>query len=93
MQALIMRAATVGTITERQKRSFFMRMSQLGMRKLEPVEIPHELPQTVDTAIQIHRTEHGYSIAELSTAAHMFEEEFVAKYLPPERARRLQSIT
>ena len=44
MQALIMRAAGLEIITERQKKYLFMRISKAGWRTREPVEIPIERP-------------------------------------------------
>ncbi len=55
MQALIMRAHDLGAITDRQKRSFYMRLSQLGYRKHEPVEIPREEPTLVRRVIDFHQ--------------------------------------
>lgn len=84
MAALIMRARDVGTITDRQKRSLFMRLSQLGYRKREPVEISREQPALLRQVIDFHRTEHGYSIGELSRVANLSEPEFREVYLTEE---------
>lgn len=89
MQSVIRRAFQLGIITERQQRSFFMRFSQLGYRKLEPVIIPQEEPRLITQVINVHRTDHDYSIADLSCAAHMLEDEFRAKYLADEPAELL----
>jgi Zn-dependent peptidase ImmA (M78 family)/transcriptional regulator with XRE-family HTH domain len=80
MQALIMRAYTLGTITDRQRRSWFMRFGQLGYRKTEPVEIPREEPALIRRVVDFHRQQHGYSDAELSRAARLYETEFQAIY-------------
>lgn len=87
MAALIMQAANVGAITDRQKRSLFMRMSQLGYRKREPVEIPRERPALLKQVIDFHRGEHGYSVTELSHVANLYEDEFRAIYLSEENPR------
>jgi Zn-dependent peptidase ImmA (M78 family)/DNA-binding XRE family transcriptional regulator len=68
MQALIMRAADLGKITERQKRSLFVRMSQYGWRTQEPIEIPREEPTLVSELIEFHLGELGYSEEELAKA-------------------------
>ena len=81
MQAIIMRAAALGKITERQKRSLFMRLGQLGYRKSEPVGIAEETPSLLRQVIEVHRDDDGYSIAELSAAAHMLDHEFRIQYL------------
>jgi Zn-dependent peptidase ImmA (M78 family)/transcriptional regulator with XRE-family HTH domain len=80
MQALIMRAYRLGTITDRQRRSWFMRFGQLGYRKVEPIEIPREEPTLIRRVVDFHRQQHGYSDAELSRAARLYETEFQAIY-------------
>src|SRR5579862_382303 len=95
MQALIRRAYQVGAITERQQRSFFMRMSQMGYRKAEPFPFPQEELTLLRQVLSVHLTEHGYTPAELSRAALMLEDEFRRSYLPdmPEQGRHLQVVT
>jgi Zn-dependent peptidase ImmA (M78 family)/transcriptional regulator with XRE-family HTH domain len=44
IQALIMRAATVGVINDTRKRSLFVQLSQQGWRKNEPVIVGQESP-------------------------------------------------
>jgi Zn-dependent peptidase ImmA (M78 family)/transcriptional regulator with XRE-family HTH domain len=44
MQALIMRAASVGVINDTRKRSLFVQLSQQGWRKNEPVMVGQESP-------------------------------------------------
>ena len=87
MQALIMRAYDLGTITERQKRSWFTRFNQLGYRKNEPVEIPREEPALIRRVIDFHRRQHGYSDAELSRAARLSEGEFQSIHGTKEQPR------
>jgi Zn-dependent peptidase ImmA (M78 family)/DNA-binding XRE family transcriptional regulator len=93
MAALIRRAADVGTISDRQKRSFFMRFSQLGYRKIEPVEIPQEEPSLVKQVLEVHRTEHSYSVSEMSQAALLLEDEFRARFLAGGQQGRLRLVT
>jgi Zn-dependent peptidase ImmA (M78 family) len=76
MQALIYRAHYLGKITDRQRRSWFMRFNQLGYRKNEPVQIPREEPELLRRVLDFHRQEHGFSDSELSLAARMSEDEF-----------------
>ena len=80
MQALIMRAHDLGTISDRQKRSFFTRFSQLGYRKSEPVAIPREEPKLIARVLEFHRKHHGYTDEELSRAARLSHHEFRAIY-------------
>lgn len=76
MQALIYRAHTLGLITERQQRSWFMRFNKLGYRKTEPVEIPREQPTLISRVIKFHRDQHGYTDAELGCATRLLQDEF-----------------
>jgi Zn-dependent peptidase ImmA (M78 family)/DNA-binding XRE family transcriptional regulator len=93
MSALIRRAHQLGQITDRQQKSFFMRFSQLGYRKHEPVEIAVETPTLIQQTIGIHRRDHGYSVSDLSRTAHMLEEEFWVKFLPDESPPHLRVVT
>lgn len=92
MQTLIRRAYQVGAITERQQRSFFMRMSQMGYRKAEPFAFPQEEPTLLQQILQIHVGQHSYTSSELSKVAHMLEDEFRTKYLGAQQPRHLQSV-
>jgi Zn-dependent peptidase ImmA (M78 family) len=92
MQALIMRAHDLGQITDRQKRSFFMRFNQLGYRKTEPVTIQREEPTLLRRVVDFHRTEHGYSDADLSQAARLLPDEFLQVY-GAGKASRLRLVT
>ena len=87
MQALIMRAYDLKMITERQRRSWFMRFNQLGYRKNEPVQIPREEPSLIRRVVKFHRDEHGYSDQELSRATRLSEREFCAVYGTREQPR------
>lgn len=92
MQALIMRAHDLGAISDRQKRSFFTRFSQLGYRKTEPVTIPREEPTLIRRVVDFHRTEHGYTDADLSRAARLSQQEFRAVYGDADEAPRLRLV-
>ena len=81
MQALIRRAHTLGMITERQQRTFYMHMSSNGWRKKEPVEIPVEKPSIVRSVVDIHLKDHGYTVAELCDAICANPEDFRRDYL------------
>lgn len=92
MQALIMRAHDLGTITNRQRRSWFMRFNQMGYRKAEPVQIPREEPGLVHRVVDFHRSRHGYSDQDLSAAARLREEEFNLAF-GTEQKPRLRLVT
>ena len=80
MQALIMRAATVGKISERQKRSLFAMMNKLGYRINEPVQIEREHPTLIDQVVRLHLDELGYSPRDLGHMIHLELEEFQRVY-------------
>ena len=63
MQALIMRAYSLGNLTDRQLRSWFMRLSSHGYRVREPIELdpPFEEPRLIKAIIQFHKEELKYS--------------------------------
>jgi Zn-dependent peptidase ImmA (M78 family)/transcriptional regulator with XRE-family HTH domain len=91
MQALIYRAARLGLITERQKRSMYARLSELGYRKTEPAPIEREQPRLIREVVEFHLTKHGYDTGELSRITCLEEGEFRMLYLggrprPPLRA-------
>ena len=88
MQALIYRARTLETITERQQRSWWMRFNKLGYKKVEPVEIPREEPTLIRRVIEFHRSQHGYNDPELSRAARLNVDEFHDIYGTSEKPKR-----
>lgn len=81
MQAIIRRAYTLGTISERQQRTFFMKMSSNGWRKKEPVDIPVEKPSIIRSVVDVHLMDHGYTIAELCEAICASTDDFRRDYL------------
>jgi Zn-dependent peptidase ImmA (M78 family) len=82
MGALLMRARSLGRITEYQHSSLWKRMSMLGYRTNEPVEIPREVPHILDDLVDIHLRELGFKDEELSEALGLQLEEFLATYRP-----------
>jgi Zn-dependent peptidase ImmA (M78 family)/transcriptional regulator with XRE-family HTH domain len=87
MQALIRRAYTLGTISERQQRTFFMKLSSNGWRKNEPVEVPVETPSVLRSVVDVHLRDHGYTIAELSAAICASPDDFEQDYLDRTRPK------
>ncbi|HLH43207.1 MAG TPA: XRE family transcriptional regulator [Bryobacteraceae bacterium] len=89
MQALVMRAYRLKTITEAQMRYLFIQFGQAGYRMREPAEldIPIEKPTLLKMMIDAHANELGYSAAEMSKILNLEEEEFRELYT--ERPLRL----
>lgn len=81
MAALIKRARDLNQITERQYRRFFTKLNALNYRMNEPNPLPQEEPHLIKEIIEVHRTAHSYSTAELSLAAALKAEEFYSMYL------------
>jgi Zn-dependent peptidase ImmA (M78 family)/DNA-binding XRE family transcriptional regulator len=83
MNALLKRASDLNVITARQKEYLWTQMGKQGFRTKEPIGIPDEQPTVLSDLINVHLTDHGYSINELSQLLASTEEELRAKYLPP----------
>lgn len=75
MAALLMKAHTVGAVSHRQRRSLFMRMSQLGYKRVEPVSVDREAPALVGEVVRIYREELGYTFAEIAKANDLREQD------------------
>lgn len=82
MGAILVRANTLGTITDRRYRYIWMQMGKAGYRKREPVEldISVEQPRLRDKLIEFHLDSLDYSVADLSAALHLNEEFFRQLY-------------
>ena len=65
MNALLYRAAEIGTIDSRRKSYLWMLMGQKGYRKHEPVIIPPESPSALSELLGIYRGRLGYSEREV----------------------------
>lgn len=82
MGALLMRARSLGRITEYQHSVMWRKMSMLGYRTNEPVEVPREVPHILDDMVEIHLRDLGFKDEELSDALGLELEEFLATYRP-----------
>jgi Zn-dependent peptidase ImmA (M78 family)/transcriptional regulator with XRE-family HTH domain len=92
MSAIIMAAKTTGALPEGKVRSLFVQLSQHGYRTLEPFPLTPEEPQLLDTAIDVHRSEHGYSIDELAAMVDLLPEEFRDLYVLQDDPTRLRVV-
>jgi Zn-dependent peptidase ImmA (M78 family)/transcriptional regulator with XRE-family HTH domain len=83
MQALAMRAANLGTITDRQLRTLYMTMSKLGWRKAEPVAIEPENPRVIPAILDVYFRQKKFAIADMTSLTMCFDEaEFTAEFIP-----------
>jgi Zn-dependent peptidase ImmA (M78 family) len=94
MQALLMRAKSLGVIDENQSRYLWQQISARGWRLREPPELdfPHERPTVLGSIIKTLHTSGGYSLSDLSNLVPMYEHQFVKMFGPlddegPQRPR------
>lgn len=82
MQALLMRASSLGFVTPNQNRYLWQQISAHGWRLREPAELdfPHETPRVLPTIVQSHLSDLGYSLDELTKLVRIYETEFVEMY-------------
>lgn len=67
MAALLMRAKQLMQITERQYRYLWMKMSQLGYKTYEPIQIDQEQPSLLRELIHLYIEELEYSFEDLQS--------------------------
>jgi len=89
MQALLMRAASLKKITDRQKKHLWMLMSQAGYRTYEPINIPLEIPSLYKEIIDFHLDELSYSIDELCDVLSLHKRDFEDIYSYKSKGLRL----
>ena len=84
MQALVVRAYELKTITETQRRYMFMNFSKRGYRTREPIEtdVPIERPETMTKLARAHLQDLGFSIRDVMKLLFYCDEaEFRSVYL------------
>jgi len=82
MSALLKRAGDLGKVSPDMKRYLWSQMGKAGYRTREPAEfdVPIEKPQMLNQIIEIHQTDLGYGLEELSKLLVLFEEEAKTTY-------------
>lgn len=81
MSSLVMTAKALRALPDPKLKSLFVQISRQGWRTREPFPLSPEAPTTLDRALKVHMTQHGYSHAELAELADLRTEEFEALYL------------
>jgi Zn-dependent peptidase ImmA (M78 family)/DNA-binding XRE family transcriptional regulator len=76
MNALLKRAQDLGEISSRYARTLWTQMAKQGWRTKEPIDIPREKPTVFGQILQVHLTDHGYTVEELSKVANALPERF-----------------
>jgi Zn-dependent peptidase ImmA (M78 family) len=84
MQALLMRAKSLGYVDYNQARYLWQQISARGWRLREPAELDfeHEKPSVLKSIIRNHLHVLGYSIADLCNLVPIHEREFIRMYGP-----------
>ena len=85
MQAILMRAKSLGLLTRNQEEYLWKQISVMKWRTREPVELDFEIemPSVIPNLVKIFREHLGYSDSELSNLLHIFENELFALYPAP----------
>lgn len=75
MQALLMRASSLGYLTPNQQRYLWKQINARRLRLREPPELdfPHEQPTVISRMVQLHMDSLGYSGADLAKLLHVHE--------------------
>lgn len=89
MQSILMRAATLNKIQERNKQYLWMQMGKAGYRTHEPIEIEYEKPTLYKEIIESHIDELNYSIEELSELLSIYKDELEQIYFDLKPTLRL----
>ena len=91
MQAILMHAYRIKAISDRQRRYMFMQLSKAGYRMREPeaLDPPVEEPRLLAEILAFHRTELGYSDADLRATLAINEGDFRAWYASPKERLRI----
>jgi Zn-dependent peptidase ImmA (M78 family)/transcriptional regulator with XRE-family HTH domain len=81
MKGVIKRAQTVGAIDSKTAIRLYKQHSARGYNSAEPFPLNPEPPTLVDTAIDVHLGEHGYTREQLAEAALMTPGELARTFL------------
>ena len=84
MQALLVRARTLGMISERRSKNLWRQISREGWRKREPVEldIPIEKPTLRDELVELHLKEFRFPAREIQELVMLNDGDFRRDYIP-----------
>lgn len=79
---LVYKSRETKLITENQAKYLFAKMSAMGYRKIEPVElaVEREQPQMIKEIIELYRNELDYSISELASIIHISVKDFESDF-------------
>lgn len=91
MQSILEKAYSLGIITERQRRKFWMKMGQKGYRLQEPPRLdpPRETPSLFQELVEFHLEDLNFDVQELADLILLTESEYRDCYLPQKTRLRL----
>ncbi|MBL9103617.1 MAG: ImmA/IrrE family metallo-endopeptidase [Myxococcales bacterium] len=89
MQALLVRGQSLGRIPHAHATRLWKRISMLGYRRNEPVEVAYDQPTLLGDIIEEYRTGLEYSNDELSALIKLHPDEFGERYLGIKKGLRL----
>jgi Zn-dependent peptidase ImmA (M78 family)/transcriptional regulator with XRE-family HTH domain len=89
MSSLLMKAQSLGRISESHATRLWRQMSMMGYRKQEPVQVPREQPGLMAELVRVHLEDLQYTNEQLSSALHMNVEEFLVEYGRESKGLRL----
>lgn len=92
MGALLVRARDLGKMSPSAYQNLWIKMSKMGYKKHEPVDIQPEKPVLLNEIIDTHRTHLGYSSAELAKLMMLYEDEADIRYFHAEDGPKLRII-
>lgn len=92
MGALLMRAKTVGIVSDSQASYLWRQFSKAGYRTKEPIEVAvaAESPQVLSDILRTHLSDLGYSLGELASALHVFEDDLLAMHRIEQAPRKFE---
>jgi Zn-dependent peptidase ImmA (M78 family)/transcriptional regulator with XRE-family HTH domain len=76
MAALLVRAKTLGNMSDAQSRSAWMQMASAGYKMKEPIPLPVEAAQNFEQMFQYFLKDLGYTVEEMARLMFMNPEEF-----------------
>jgi len=94
--SLAMCAHRSGAISKAELTSLYMELGALGYRRSEPVEVEVERPQLLPAVLEVHRSEHGYSdadLARLGGVAPRVLSALLPEHFKPARAPHLHVVS
>lgn len=95
MAAILVRAKTIGLLTDNQSSYLWRQMSQLQYRRREPAELDFaaEVPSVVPEVVRSHLEDLGYALSDLRTMLHTSGDDISRLYnIAPPNASRLRLV-